>query len=201
MMGFFILGAMGTSRYHDPYLATLGRPVRVRGCDCAGCDQAGDYRAPKAPDQLTDYYWFCLDHVRAYNAAWDFFAGKSEAEIEGSIRKATVWERPSWPMGEWQKRENELRDTVAREFFSDGDGAFRTAAAPPMTVGEREALATLELAPPVDFTAVKAQYRLLVKRWHPDANGGAREAEEKFKTINHAFATLRAIYEGEAEGS
>ena len=48
-----------------------------------------------------------------------------------------------------------------------------------------------------DFAAIKAQYRILVKKHHPDLHGGDREIEEKFKDINQAFATLRRIYEGE----
>src|SRR5437868_5385867 len=57
-------------------------PVAERRCDISGCDCVGEYRAPKSPRQLTDYFWFCLDHVRAYNASWDYYAGMSTDEIE-----------------------------------------------------------------------------------------------------------------------
>lgn len=170
------------------------RPVRVRACDCPGCAASGAYRAPKSRD-LADYYWFCLDHVREYNRSWDYFAGMSGGEVETYNRAATVWERPSWPMGEWRVREQNLRDQVMREFFSD-----TTAEPPPppsMPKVEREAFAILELTPPVSFLDIKAQYRLLVKRHHPDANAGSREAEERFKSINQAFAILKQIYDSE----
>ena len=171
------------------------RPVRLRACDCAGCTEAGDYRAPRSRAHLNEYYWFCLDHVREYNRQWDYFSGMNSAEIEEQIRSATVWDRPSWPMGDWGAREQKLRDEVMREFFSDGDStATRSPPAPPMPVAEREALMLLELTPPVSFAAIKAQYRTLVKRHHPDANGGSRDAEEKFKNINHAFTLLKQIY-------
>jgi DnaJ domain len=173
------------------------RPVKVRGCDHPGCAEKGDYRAPK-DKALSDYYWFCLDHVRDYNKNWDYFAGMSMAEIENYIRKAAVWERPSWPMGEAKKREQDLRDHVAREFFGDG-AASEKQTAPPMPKAEKDALAALELAPPVTFEAIKAQYRILVKRHHPDANGGAFEAEEKFKVINQAFTVLKQIYGVESD--
>lgn len=178
----------------DFYFETLDRPVPTRGCDCPGCSEAGHYRAPKSRAHLTEYYFFCLDHVREYNRSWDYFAGMSAAEIEEHIRRATVWERPTWPLGEWKMREQTLHEEVMREFFSGDTGAAKEAP-PPMAKNERDALAVLELHPPVDFTAIKAQYRILVKRHHPDANGGSFEAEEKFKIINQAFATLRAIYE------
>ncbi len=186
-------------RYQDTIFETLDRPVKLRACDCPGCSEAGDYRAPKTR-ALTDYYWFCLTHVREYNAAWDYFAGLSGDEIENKIRSATVWERPTWPMGSWREREKNLRDEVFREFFSD-DGEAPREKAPPMPKSERDALAMLELTPPVNFAAIKAQYRVLVKRHHPDANGGSREAEEKFKDINQAFAVLRVIYETDETNS
>ncbi len=95
------------------------RPVKLRGCDCPGCDRTGDYRAPKDRDHLTDYYWFCLDHVREYNRQWDYFAGMSGHDIESHIRNATLWERPSWPLGGTPIQEQKLRDHIFREFFSD----------------------------------------------------------------------------------
>jgi hypothetical protein len=185
---------MSMPSFDDTIYETLDRPVRLRGCDCPGCGETGDYRAPKTR-ALTDYYFFCLSHVRAYNAAWDYFAGMSGAEIENHIRNATVWERPTWPMGEWRVREQNLREEVLREFF--GTGAAEEPAAPPMPPAERDALAVFELAPPVTFAVIKTQYRALVKRHHPDLHGGSRAAEEKFKGINQAFAILRQIYDVE----
>ena len=171
------------------------RPVKIRVCDCPGCGQPGDYRAPKNRD-LKDYYWFCLDHVREYNRGWDYFAGLSIDEIEKHIRGATVWERPSWPMGNWRAQEQNLREQVMREFFSDsfGNASKPEPQGPPMPKAEQEALLALELTPPVSFTEIKAQYRLLVKRHHPDANAGSSESEEKFKSINQAFSVLKQIY-------
>jgi len=189
---------MRSSRYHNPLLATLNRPVQQRSCDYPGCGQGGHFRAPQSRNKLSEYYWFCLEHVRGYNANWDYLAGLSMEEIEGFIRNSTVWERPTWPAGDLQKHERQMRESVKRAFFSDAwDEAdpAADAAPPPLAIGERDALMVLDLAPPVKFAAIKARYRLLVKRHHPDANGGSRAAEEKFKSINHAFTTLRAIYE------
>ncbi|MDP9127746.1 MAG: J domain-containing protein [Pseudomonadota bacterium] len=170
------------------------RPATVRACDSPGCGHAGAYRAPKSRE-LAEHYWFCLEHVRDYNKQWDYFAGMSADEIETHIRKAVVWERPSWPMGNWRAREKSLRDAVEREFFGDGNpDGYK---APPMPKAEREALEVLELLPPVTFAEIKAQYRTLVKRHHPDANAGSREAEETFKSINQAFAVLKRLYDAE----
>ena len=58
----------------------------------------------------------------------------------------------------------------------------------------RRAFAVLDLEPPVEFKAVKARYKELVKRHHPDANGGDRAAEERLKTINEAYTVLKGFY-------
>jgi len=184
--------------FDDLFSITLDRPVRKRQCDFPGCGQVGEYRAPKNKQKLNEHYWFCLKHVREYNEAWNFFSGMSEGEIEDYIRNATVWERPSWPLGEWQKRENDLRNAVDREFFGGEGNAgsesdFRQAY-PRASENESLALAELELVLPVDFAAIKAKYKLMVKKHHPDANAGSPESEEKFKAINHAFTVLRVIY-------
>jgi hypothetical protein len=187
---------MSMPSFDDSFFATLDRPVKLRLCDCPGCGEPGDYRAPKTR-ALTDYYFFCLGHVREYNAAWDYFAGMTGSEIEAHIRKATVWDRPSWPMGEWRVHEKKLREEVMREFFSDTVGDKPFPPHPPMPAAERDALGVLELTPPVTFAAIKAQYKILVKRHHPDLHGGSAEAEEKFKSVNQAFTVLRGIYEAE----
>jgi hypothetical protein len=185
--------------FNDTYFETSDRPVRLRLCDHPDCGQAGDYPAPKSRDNLRDRYFFCLDHVREYNKAWDFFAGLSPTEIEAYTRNAVVWERPSWPLGQWGVAERKLRDKILRDIFGEPAGEEAPNAEPPMPLAERDALAVLELTPPVDFSVIKGQYRALVKKHHPDVRGNAPENEERFKDISLAFATLRKIYAGEGE--
>ena len=63
----------------------------TRVCDFPGCQEAGKYRAPKAPDVLDEYYWFCQQHVREYNQKWSFFDGTTEAEVNAQRSKDKVW--------------------------------------------------------------------------------------------------------------
>ncbi|MFA4995352.1 MAG: J domain-containing protein [Bdellovibrionales bacterium] len=181
--------------FNDTYFETSDRPVRVRLCDHPDCGQAGDYRAPKSRDQLEEYYFFCLDHVREYNKAWNFFEGLSPEEVETYTRDATVWERPSWPLGQWGVCEKKLRDKALHDIFSGHANENAEPAQPALPLAEREALAVLELTPPVNFAVIKGRYRVLVKKHHPDIGG--RKSEEKFKDISLAFATLRKLYVGE----
>ena len=48
----------------------------------------------------------------------------------------------------------------------------------------------LALEPPLTEARVKARYKKLVKVHHPDINGGAKEAEERFKEIQRAYQTI-----------
>ncbi len=180
----------------------------VRRCDHAGCAAGGTYRAPRAPDRLDEHYWFCLDHVREYNKAWNYCAGRSDSEIEAMIRDDVVGWRPTWPLGRLGGRFS--RDRFAR--FKDAFGLFgdeaaaeeaaragarerarrrREADANGDEARERAALDVMELAPPLTAKTLKARYKELVKRHHPDANGGDKQAEERLKLINQAYATLK----------
>ncbi len=160
-----------------------------RSCDSPGCALPGEHRAPKSRERLRDYYWFCLEHVRAYNSAWNYYAGMSEAEVEGQRRADTYWHRPTWPFS---------GDSTFGEAIDDGFGLFgddQTAQQEKQdrfsaTAPELAALTVLNLSPPVTRQAIKSRYKELVKRHHPDTNGGSKEAEERLKAINRAYETL-----------
>jgi DnaJ domain len=160
-----------------------------------GCGAPGEYRAPKSRTQLNEYWWFCLEHVRAYNAGWDFYKGMSAGEIEAQMRADTSWQRPSWPLGHVggaKLEEAVLRDPLrmmeAGGLRGRGPGGPSVEAPPEL----REPLATLGLGWPVALDEVKTRYKELAKRHHPDANNGDRAAEERLKTINLAYAAIRS---------
>ncbi len=164
-----------------------------QSCDMPGCPNAGEYRAPKSRAALNQYWWFCLEHVRAYNASWDFYKGMSPGEIEAQLRADTAWQRPTWPLGRigasGQIDPDMLRDPLG--VLHAGRAAERRRPAQDTPAELREPLATLGLAWPLTIDTLKTRYKELAKRHHPDANGGDRAAEERLKTINLAYATLR----------
>ena len=134
--------------------------------------------------------------MREYNRSWDSYRGMSQAEIEADLRRDTVWQRPTWPLGGKRQRTSddiEIEDPF--EIFGEGPAPGSRPGAdarmrdiPPE---EREALAILDLPPEVTLEELKARYKVLVKRHHPDANGGDKQAEERLKAINRAYSTLR----------
>ena len=165
-----------------------------RACEMPDCCALGEYRAPKSRSNLSEYWWFCLDHVRAYNASWDFYKGMTPGEIERQLRADTAWQRPSWPLGRlgaasW---DTELLQRDPLHILSAGR-VNRGREREPQTPAElREPLETFGLSWPTTLDEVKTRYKQLAKRHHPDANGGDRAAEERLKIINLAYAALRS---------
>ncbi len=203
--------------YRTPYtthslFAEAASAAGTRRCDSPGCPEAGDYRAPKSRHSLSEYYWFCLNHVRAYNAQWDYYKGMTPEEIEQEIRFDTIWRRPTWRLGQGAGGKDDSaatggRDSATRRAgeprFRDPFGFFGEDGPemppPPrgaMSREEAKAFALFGLTPPTSIDAVKARYKSLVKRHHPDRHGGDKQAEEKLKEINEAYATLKAAVQG-----
>ncbi|MBK8176843.1 MAG: J domain-containing protein [Rhodospirillales bacterium] len=159
-----------------------------RCCEREGCDRDGVHRAPRSRQNLQEYVWFCLDHVREYNAAWNYYAGMSDAQIEDDVRRDTVWQRPSWPLAAGL---HACAWSAARidDGFAGFDGEHPAPRRQPKSPHET-ALAVLDLRPPVTAAVVKSRYKALVKRHHPDANGGDKAAEERFKRISEAYRAV-----------
>ncbi len=169
-----------------------------RPCEALGCAEPGEYRAPKSRNSLNEYKWFCLPHVREFNATWDYYKGMNEAEIEANLRLDTSWQRPTWPLG----RLGGFNPFAEDGYLRDPLGMLRDTplhqgrrqqapkpAGPPPEL--RAALDVMGLEWPLDTLILRARYKELAKRFHPDANGGDREAEEKLKDVNRAYSLLR----------
>ena len=60
---------------------------------------------------------------------------------------------------------------------------------------EHEAMAIMGLKPPLDLSTIKAKYKELVKRYHPDINRGDSKAEEMLKSINMSYTILKLAYD------
>lgn len=185
------------ARRSDRIIGATEQPeAPPRPCEQPGCVNAGEFRAPRDRSRLNDYRWFCLDHVREYNRAWDYYKGMGPTEIEAEIRSDAGWQRPTWPLG----RLGGYRP-ISPEMLRDPLGVLQDTPLhqqrarnqrrdePPPEL--RAALDVLGLAWPLDAAMLRARYKELAKRFHPDANGGDRQAEERLKDINRAYSLLR----------
>mgnify|MGYP001407504477 CR=1 FL=1 len=169
----------------------------IKKCDYENCIEKGEYKAPKSRLNLNVYYYFCLNHVKEYNKSWNFYKDLSVDEIELSVRKDVVWDRPSWPLkGNPSNILNQIssflnndytlhekdRDTkhfINNKYYDHG-----------LTIEEQKSLEVLRLKMPINVEKIKKAYKRLVKIFHPDVNKENDEAENKFKEINHGYKIL-----------
>lgn len=176
-----------------------GKQPKTRACAHPGCAEPGEHRAPVSRDEMNRYQWFCLDHAREFNKAWNYFEGMNDTEVEADVRRDTTWNRPTWRLGgNGQFRPERFNDplNVFGAAGMAGDGAQSgpqngPPVRPPISEDEARAYRTLGLEYPVTAVDLKARYKLLVKEYHPDANLGDRTAEDRLKDINAAYRTLK----------
>jgi curved DNA-binding protein CbpA len=178
-------------------------------CEWPGCVHAGAAKAPKSRDLPGEFYWFCTPHAGEYNKSWNFFAGMSEGEVRAyQEEQQTTGGRPTWQFK--ASRLSREAAAFAAKFgggaagkgagaYADPFGVFGAAQARASAepVGrrlgklERQALADLDLDDTAQKDQIRARYKELVKRCHPDANGGDRSAEHKLQRVIKAYKTLQ----------
>lgn len=178
-----------------------------RACEHAGCQQAGKYRAPKHPDILDEFYWFCLEHVRQYNLKWNFFENHSEEELEQQFAADRVWDRPTKPFGKagegekprsgaeekaWARLgiDDPMEVLGANATQNPGSGRGTTHARR-LPATERKALDILEGKDHWTKGELRKQYKSLVKDLHPDMNGGIRDDEDRLQEVVWAWEQIK----------
>jgi hypothetical protein len=169
----------------------------TRPCAVADCPQPGAYRVPKSRENLSEHLWCCLEHARARNESWDYFKGMDDAAIERFRDEAILGHRPTWPLGKRAARprmgQAPLGVHDSHALFEE-EGETATVRRPERQLSRLQIVAmdTLGLAHNATLNEIKARYKELVKRFHPDANGGDRGAEERLKQVIKAYGVLRA---------
>ncbi len=173
---------------------------RVEGararCAVAGCTAPGEYKAPLQPanfDGPGSWRFLCLDHVREHNSKYNYFDGMSPDEIQEAQGPLAGWDRPrkkfaangADPPPRWSDFADPL-DAIATRFGEIHDRK-------PSRFGraERRALSVLGLGEDADRHSLRRRYSLLVRRYHPDKNGGDRSDEKRLGEVIEAYQLLR----------
>jgi len=175
-------------------------------CDHPACTEPGEFRAPGGLghgfDGPGDWRWLCLEHVREFNAGYDWFEGMSAEEIYAAQSPASGWRTeqpafrptagvdgmPCWadftdPLEAIAARANGIKSRARREAELAMDGRF--------SKEEAQALDVLGLGVTVDRTDLRRRYSELVRRYHPDRNGGDRRQEARLTRVVEAYQLLR----------
>ena len=182
--------------------------AELPACQWPSCKEPATHRAPKGRLRASEYWQFCLEHVREYNNSYNFFAGMSDDAIAKYQKEAITGHRPTWKMGSLggkpaaKRSRGQFReaDRPADDPFSlFGETGTRRAgharAAPEgrkIFNAQRRALDALGLEADAERADIKTRFKTLVKRHHPDANGGDRGSEARLREIIQAYNYLKS---------
>lgn len=196
------------SPFFDRIRVKPGADRRVRNathvCEWPGCQNPGTHLAPKGRGREHEKWRYCLDHVREYNQSYNYFSGMSDAEVLRFQKDALTGHRPTWKMGVGRRGEPghfyaEGADdpfVLFRELGGHGGRSERASSkAEGRTIrnAERKAFETLGLEVSASRTEIKARFHDLVKRHHPDANGGDRSTEDRLIEIIQSYNYLKSV--------
>lgn len=180
------------------------------GCEWPGCKRPGTHRAPKGRGMEGAYHLFCIDHVSAYNKSYNYFSGMNDADVASYQKASITGHRPTWSSGVNAWAATGLH-SAAKPFIhgfhkdfeaADPLGVFgmsgrRGASAEPdpshrvVHNAERRSLRVLDLPDTASAAEIKARFKTLVKRHHPDGNGGDRASEDKLREVIQAYKYLK----------
>lgn len=170
-------------------------------CQWDGCAEPGTHRAPVGRMREGEYFRFCFDHVKEYNKGFNYFSGVPDSDIARFQKEALTGHRPTWKMGTSGDARFAPEQTTKR---SGRAGYYRNLRDPFNLFESKEpnkqrqarplevkALETLGLPANAEKAAIKKRYKELVKQHHPDANGGDRSSEDRFREVLQAYRLLK----------
>jgi len=170
--------------------------VANRACDFPGCKLKGAFRAPKSPDVLDEFYWFCKDHIKEYNLKWNYFGTATAEEFAALQERDRLWERETKPFSRKDDGNSWARLGVNDPLEILGDKATKSAPMAAVSTRklpptERKALEIMDARDTWTKAEIRKQYKSLVKDLHPDMNGGNRADEEKLQQVVWAWDQIK----------
>lgn len=174
-------------------------------CNWPGCDNAGEFRAPGVKpsgfDGPGDFRWFCLEHVRAFNAGYDYFEGMDADQIQRAQSPIHGWEtqtrafRPDAGIDEvprWADYADPLEaiQARARAYANKRRSDFKPENLR-FNPEERKAFDVLGLDGDVDTKTLRMRYTRLLRQFHPDHNGGDHSHASRLQSVVEAYQLLR----------
>ena len=161
-------------------------------CEWSKCKKIGVYRAPVEKDNSKKFKLLCLEHIKAFNKSWNYFADMKEEEIENFIKSDLTWHKPTKSFG---SSENFFRILWVNALDDKPgmfkDSIFKNFKKSKLSDKDRDALKILGLKNDTNWSDIQKRFKILVKKYHPDKNQGSREYEDILKKITLAYSQLR----------
>ena len=152
-------------------------------CEWGNCKKKGEYKAPTSREKLREYKWFCLEHVKLYNKAWDYFKGRTSDEIYNEIYNDALWHRPT------SEKIKKYKFLDSNEFDNLDLNFTETESNDKIKNTNIENCAKiLEIQLPIKISNLKRQYKKMVKKFHPDVS--KNNSEEHIIKLNYAYSEL-----------
>ncbi|GJM01180.1 MAG: molecular chaperone DnaJ [Methyloligella sp.] len=189
-----------TSKYFDSIRVKpeddRSRQEEGAKCNWRSCERPGKFPAPKGRDKEGEYYLFCQHHVREYNKKYNYFVGMDADDIVDYQKENATGHRPTWAFKEKEalkKGQRSIHDPLNFIDEDEADTAPKTAGGRRLRNMERKSLDDLGLPASASKDDIKTRYKELVKRHHPDLNGGDRNSEEKLAEVINAYNYLKKV--------
>lgn len=164
-------------------------------CNWRSCERPGKFPAPKGRDKEGEYYLFCQHHVREYNKKYNYFVGMDADDIVDYQKESSTGHRPTWSFKEKEAVSGKPNLNDPFNFVDDDEieQPQKTAGGRRLRNLERKSLEELGLPANATKDDIKTRYKELVKRHHPDLNGGDRNSEDKLAEVITAYNYLKKV--------
>ena len=193
-------------------------PPKPRVCEWEGCERRGEFKAPKGRGRENEFHYFCREHVHAYNKNYNYFSGMDDDAMRAYQKSDMTGHRPTWawghnadadtiaktrghrptasgrPRNPWAAERNDPFEFFAGQSGPRAGGKTAGAKTANRPVGNAAAksFSVLGLEIDADAATIKTRFKELVKRNHPDLNGGNRAGEDRLREVIRAYNTLKS---------
>ena len=165
-------------------------------CDWDNCNEIGEYKAPVEKDNSKKFRLLCLNHVKEFNKNWNYFSGMNDDQVIDFLKSDMVWHKPTQSFSSsdnffkvlWN---NTLRDDLDKEKLKND---FNHMGQFIYNHKDIKAFEILGISVGSKWVKIYENFKILVKKFHPDMNSGNKKFEEKLKSITLAYTQLKNTY-------
>ena len=171
---------------------------KKRPCDYGGCNEHGEFQAKT---KSAAKFFYCLNHIKEFNKNYNFFEGMSEEEIIDYQISAIIGHRPTWKSGtnphanyfsKFAKNDGSAFDDPFDLFEKDKTSKYERQSKIKKGKISEKAYKLLDFSSLSSKSDIRKKFKEVVKRLHPDTNGGDNSQEDLLKEVISAYKTLKS---------